>query len=126
MPESSTLSQLLSLPTFSRSLMEYSYSPRKHALDIGEYGLGAMANSLELGCDCLGSIHYLDTCYTGHDGRPVEIKKAVCIHEEDDGILWKVCNALSSPLPVTDICLRYSTPITELEDEPMSFDLESS
>lgn len=25
----------------------------------GEYGMGAMANDLSLGCDCLGKIHYL-------------------------------------------------------------------
>ena len=32
----------------------------KNAFDIGEYGLGRMANSLALGCDCLGEIRYLD------------------------------------------------------------------
>lgn len=25
----------------------------------GEYGMGAQANELSLGCDCLGQIHYL-------------------------------------------------------------------
>lgn len=48
------------------------------------------ANSLELGCDCLGSIHYLDGEMSNHAGQPVTIKNAVCIHEEDDGLLWKV------------------------------------
>lgn len=66
-----------------------------------------MANSLELGCDCLGSIHYLDTCFIGHDGRPVEIKKAVCIHEEDDGILWKVRRSLPSSFGSLLICVAY-------------------
>src|SRR5262249_41075667 len=33
---------------------------RKNAFDVGEYGMGACANSLELGCDCLGVIHYFD------------------------------------------------------------------
>ena len=28
--------------------------------DIGEYDIGTLANSLELGCDCLGEIHYFD------------------------------------------------------------------
>ena len=28
--------------------------------DTGEYSLGKDANSLELGCDCLGEIHYFD------------------------------------------------------------------
>ena len=30
---------------------------RKNAFDIGEYGVGMLANSLELGCDCLGAIN---------------------------------------------------------------------
>jgi primary-amine oxidase len=32
--------------------------PRKNAFDCGDYGIGAPANSLSLGCDCLGVIHY--------------------------------------------------------------------
>ncbi|GAA5826836.1 hypothetical protein JCM5353_005413 [Sporobolomyces roseus] len=63
--------------------------PRKFAFDVGEYGLGMMANSLELGCDCLGSIHYLDAEMSNHAGQPVTLKNVVCIHEEDDGLLWK-------------------------------------
>lgn len=27
---------------------------------------------------------------SNHAGQPVTIKNAVCIHEEDDGLLWKV------------------------------------
>jgi Cu2+-containing amine oxidase len=33
---------------------------KKNAFDVGEYGIGRMANSLKLGCDCLGTIHYFD------------------------------------------------------------------
>ena len=33
---------------------------RKCAFDVGDYGLGFCANSLELGCDCLGHIQYFD------------------------------------------------------------------
>lgn len=32
---------------------------RTHQRHSGEYGMGTMANELELGCDCLGQIHYL-------------------------------------------------------------------
>ncbi|PIL34657.1 hypothetical protein GSI_03437 [Ganoderma sinense ZZ0214-1] len=63
--------------------------PRKHAFDVGEYGMGTMANSLTLGCDCLGKIHYLDGAYTAHDGSAVVVKNTICIHEEDAGLLWK-------------------------------------
>ena len=32
----------------------------KNAFDVGEYGMGMCANSLRLGCDCLGLIRYFD------------------------------------------------------------------
>ncbi len=57
--------------------------------DSGEFLLGKWANSLELGCDCLGEIVYLDATVTDDTGQPKVIKNAVCIHEEDAGILWK-------------------------------------
>ncbi|ODV97431.1 hypothetical protein PACTADRAFT_66471 [Pachysolen tannophilus NRRL Y-2460] len=62
---------------------------RKHALDIGEYGAGYMANSLSLGCDCKGVIHYLNAHFSDREGDPITIKNAICIHEEDDGLLFK-------------------------------------
>ncbi|MFD0987978.1 primary-amine oxidase [Methyloligella solikamskensis] len=62
---------------------------RKHVFDVGEYGIGKLANSLELGCDCLGVIKYLDVHMNTMDGEPWSIPKAICIHEEDAGIAWK-------------------------------------
>ena len=62
---------------------------RKNAFDVGEYGMGMCANSLELGCDCLGLIHYFDADLTTSRGEPLTIKNAICMHEEDYGILWK-------------------------------------
>ncbi|KAJ0119749.1 peroxisomal copper amine oxidase [Diaporthe amygdali] len=62
---------------------------RKHAFDLGEYGGGYMTNSLALGCDCKGSIHYLDAHFPTRAGGVRTIKNAICIHEEDDGILFK-------------------------------------
>ena len=61
----------------------------KNAFDCGEWGLGRMANSLELGCDCLGEITYLDATFASEHGKPFVVKNAICIHEEDYGILWK-------------------------------------
>jgi primary-amine oxidase len=61
----------------------------KSAFDAGEYGLGRLANSLELGCDCLGQIHYFDIPSANDFGQPTVMKNAVCMHEEDYGILWK-------------------------------------
>lgn len=62
---------------------------RKNVFDIGEYGLGKLANSLRLGCDCLGHIAYLDADLNTMTGEIMTIEKAICIHEEDAGILWK-------------------------------------
>jgi len=64
----------------------------QNAFDVGEYGVGWLANSLEIGCDCLGEIHYFDAHMTENDGNVHTIKNAICMHEEDDGILWKHWN----------------------------------
>lgn len=61
----------------------------KHALDAGEFGLGMLANSLKLGCDCLGDITYLDATQVLDDGTVYTLENAICIHEEDFGIGWK-------------------------------------
>jgi primary-amine oxidase len=57
--------------------------------DTGEYLVGKFANSLELGCDCLGEIAYLDATVADDFGEPRVIRNAICVHEEDHGILWK-------------------------------------
>ncbi len=62
---------------------------RMNAFDVGEYGIGTMANSLELGCDCLGTIRYFDANFTNSRGDLWNMKNAICLHEEDNGILWK-------------------------------------
>lgn len=61
----------------------------KNAFDSGECGIGRLVNSLELGCDCLGEIAYLDGVVTDERGGARTIKNAICIHEEDAGLLWK-------------------------------------
>ena len=61
----------------------------RNAFDIGEYGIGMLANSLELGCDCLGEIRYFDVELADGEGKPYTIKNAICLHEEDHGIGWK-------------------------------------
>jgi primary-amine oxidase len=66
---------------------------RRTAFDIGEWGLGFMTTSLELGCDCLGEIAYLDAVLHDTRGEPYTIRNAICIHEEDDAVLWKHVDA---------------------------------
>ncbi|KAF3388796.1 Peroxisomal primary amine oxidase [Penicillium rolfsii] len=62
---------------------------KKHAFDVGEYGTGLMTNSLKLGCDCKGAIHYMDGIMSTSNGEAAVVKNAICIHEEDNGLLYK-------------------------------------
>ena len=62
---------------------------RKNVFDIGEYGLGELTNSLELGCDCLGEIRYFDVDVATSRGNVTTVRNAICMHEEDFGLLWK-------------------------------------
>ena len=57
--------------------------------DSTEYGFGNLTNSLTLGCDCLGEIHYLDANFLTFDGSARKQESAICIHEEDFGIQWR-------------------------------------
>lgn len=41
------------------------------------------------GCDCLGYVKYFDAHLTNFTGGVETIEDCVCLHEEDDGILWK-------------------------------------
>jgi primary-amine oxidase len=57
--------------------------------DCGEYMLARYADSLRLGCDCLGDIAYLDAVIADDFGQPKTINNAICMHEEDYSLLWK-------------------------------------
>jgi primary-amine oxidase len=68
--------------------------------DGGEYLLGNFANSLELGCDCLGDITYLDAVVADNSGQPRVIPQAICVHEEDFGVLWKHSSTFTGSVDV--------------------------
>jgi primary-amine oxidase len=61
----------------------------KNAFDAGEWGLGRLTQPLALGCDCVGEVRYLDATLANEQGAPWVIENAICMHEEDYGILWK-------------------------------------
>ncbi|RDA95334.1 hypothetical protein CP533_3464 [Ophiocordyceps camponoti-saundersi (nom. inval.)] len=65
---------------------------RKQAFDFGDGGVGRAANNLQLGCDCLGAIHYMDVFQVKPQGFPMRAPGVVCLHEEDAGVLWKHTN----------------------------------
>ncbi len=62
---------------------------KKQVFDAGEVGIGRCANSLELGCDCLGEIYYFDMALFNIQGNAPELKNVICMHEADYEILWK-------------------------------------
>ena len=51
-----------------------------------------MANNLKLGCDCLGSIHYLSAVLADDNGGTMPMDNVICVHEQDAGIGWKHTN----------------------------------
>jgi primary-amine oxidase len=65
---------------------------RKNTYDGGELNFGALVNSLTLGCDCLGEIRYFDVAFVDQDGKPYTLPNAICMHEEDFGVLWRHMN----------------------------------
>lgn len=72
----------------------------KNAFDAGEWGLGRMTQPLTLGCDCLGEIHYFDAVLANETGEAYTIDHAICLHEEDYGILWKHVDLFSGTTEV--------------------------
>ena len=88
-------------PVLKRAAVNEMYVPyldsdptayRKNFFDWGEYGAGPLTASLELGCDCLGEIRYLDAAVLSGHGEPRTIANAICLHEEDFSVLWKHVN----------------------------------
>jgi primary-amine oxidase len=79
--------------SFAEMVVPYRAPTSEHAnrtaFDVGEWGLGFMTTSLELGCDCLGEITYVDAVLHDSAGEPQVIGNAICLHEEDDGVGWK-------------------------------------
>lgn len=73
---------------------------KKAAFDLGDGGAGAAANNLRLGCDCLGSIHYISGRISNAQGGATEMPNAICIHEQDNGIGWKHTNHWSGKAAV--------------------------
>ncbi|KAI9906212.1 hypothetical protein PsorP6_004579 [Peronosclerospora sorghi] len=84
---------ILNRAAISEMVVPYGEPKQTHEwqnyFDAGEYQFGRLANSLVLGCDCLGKIQYLDATVVDDFGEPLLLKNVICIHEEDFGTLWK-------------------------------------
>ncbi|CAL8068573.1 unnamed protein product [Orchesella dallaii] len=56
---------------------------------MGQLLLGFTANTLEVQQDCVGQVHFFDAVLHNQKGEAKNVKRVVCVHEEDAGILWK-------------------------------------
>ena len=61
----------------------------RNAFDVGEYRVGRLANTMELGKEIPENAVLLDAVFADDSGEPYVQKAAVGIYEKDDGMLWK-------------------------------------
>jgi primary-amine oxidase len=61
----------------------------RSAFDVGEYGMGRLASSIEANRDAPPNALLLDATFAGDDGKPYVLPRAVGIYERDGGMLWK-------------------------------------
>ncbi len=61
----------------------------RSAFDVGEYGVGRMASSLEPKLDAPENAQLLDAVFADDNGDPYTQKNVVAVYERDGGILWK-------------------------------------
>jgi len=61
----------------------------RSAFDVGEYGMGRLASSIEPNTDAPANATLIDATYASDEGKPYVLKNAVGIYERDGGMLWK-------------------------------------
>jgi primary-amine oxidase len=61
----------------------------RSAFDVGEYGMGRLASSIEPNTDAPPNATLIDATYANDEGKPYVLKNAVGVYERDGGMLWK-------------------------------------
>ncbi|CAL8090522.1 unnamed protein product [Orchesella dallaii] len=61
---------------------------RKKSFDMGEFRLGISSSDLAANKFCPENSRYLDMMYHNELGQSQKIENAICIFEEDSGVLW--------------------------------------
>jgi primary-amine oxidase len=61
----------------------------RNAFDEGEYGLGRLTGSLEVGTDAPRHARFFDAVFSDDVGKPITLPRAVALYERDGGLLWK-------------------------------------
>lgn len=61
----------------------------RNAFDLGEYGVGRLANTLRAGYEVPDYARLIDATFADDHGKPYVQKDAVAVYERELGILWK-------------------------------------
>jgi primary-amine oxidase len=61
----------------------------RNAFDEGEYGIGRLTSSLEVGTDAPAHARLFSAVYADDTGKPVTVPRAVALYERDGGVLWR-------------------------------------
>jgi primary-amine oxidase len=61
----------------------------RNAFDEGEYGLGRLTDTLEVGTDAPPHARFFDAVFADDHGKPITVPRAVALYERDGGLLWK-------------------------------------
>ncbi|MEH2286861.1 primary-amine oxidase [Nostoc sp.] len=61
----------------------------RNAFDVGEYNLGILANTMELGKEIPENGLLLNAVFANEQGEPYQIPGVIGIYERDNGMLWK-------------------------------------
>jgi primary-amine oxidase len=61
----------------------------RNVFDMGEYGVGLLANPLEPFADAPDNAVFFPAVLTDNTGTPAEMPRMVALYERDGGLLWK-------------------------------------
>ncbi|MEH1815073.1 MAG: primary-amine oxidase [Nostoc sp.] len=61
----------------------------RNAFDVGEYNLGLLANTMELGKEIPENGLLLNAVFANEQGEPYQIPGVIGIYERDNGMMWK-------------------------------------
>lgn len=82
----------------------------KSYLDAGEYGLGLLATPLAPGDDCPRTARFVDAVFTDDEGKPLTIKRALCLFERPTGDpAWRHVDGFTSDAqsrPAVELVVR--------------------
>lgn len=79
--------------SLSEMMVPYSAAPRtwsfRNAFDVGEYGIGRTAHSLDPLIDVPPYAAFFDANFANEGGELINKKRVVAIYERDGGLMWK-------------------------------------